>query len=241
MAHPYPTGMIQHTRQALSRADTTPETGTDLLKDWMSTLKHTAGAGSVADHLSEVYDELLNPTPDGNRIKNLLNTIAGQTATLARNLDAAEANDLNALAEELRSFAIDLGKISKSQSLTDNPTDTVTIYDLQNPGDRAQQMLNDTLAVFGAGAEATTPDAGVTLVEDWITVVRQDVSTQWVETSLAQLRDALEAGDMRTTEQLMRQLAGQTQDLANNTADGRFKTDLTNLATALISFAGPLS
>jgi hypothetical protein len=241
MAHPYPTGMIQHTRQALSRPDTTPETGSDLLKNWISTLKHTAGAEAVAKHLADIYDELLNPTPDGQRIKTLLNTVAGQTATLARDLDTSEAEGLSQLADDLRSFAIDLGQIGKAQDLTDNPTDTGTIYDITNPGDRAQQMINDSLAVFSAGAEATTPEAGAALVEDWITVVRQDVSTQWVETSLTQLRDALTAGDMRTTERVMRELASQTQDLANNTADGRFKTDLTNLATAIISFAGPLS
>ncbi len=241
MAHPYSVGMIEHTRHALARPETTPETGIDLLKDWMSTLKHTSGAEAVAKHLGEMYDELLNPSPDGNRIKHLLNTVAGQTATLARNVDGPEGDELTQLAEALRSFATDLGKIGKAQELIDNPIDTVTIYDIQNPDDRTQKMINDTLAVFSTGPDTTTPDAGATMVEDWITVVRQDVSTQWVETPLTQLRDALNAGDMRTTERLMRELASQTQDLANNTTDDRFRTDLTNLATALISFAGPLS
>jgi hypothetical protein len=241
MAHAYPQGMLQNTLQALSRADAAPATGADLIKDWISTLKSTDGADALTAQLRDLYDELLNPSPDAARVKQSLNIIAGHTQSLARDLEPSVADELTKLAESLRSFATELNRVSNDDELAENQVDTATIYDLPNPGDRAQLMLNDTLAVFSGGAAATTPEAGFTLVEDWITVVRSDVSTQWMEASLGQLRDALEANDMRTTERLMRELASQTQDLANNTAEGQFKSGLSNLATALINFAGPLS
>ena len=125
--------------------------------------------------------------------------------------------------------------------LAENQTTEGTIYDLYNPADRAQMMFNNTLETLAGGTVAASPEQGAVMVEDWVTVVRSDVSTQWLEAPLMQLRDALNEGDMRTTERLMRELAGTVQDYANNTPDGPFSTDLTNLATALTSFAGPLS
>lgn len=240
MAHAQPQSMLQTTLQKMSRRDVTPATGADLLKDWISALKNVDEAEPVAKQLGDLYDELLNAQPDVTRVKQLLNAMAGHAQTIGRDLDGTVADDLNQLADSLRSFAIDLGRISNDDELLVNQPDTATIYDLPNPGDRAQMMFNSTLDVFGAGAAATTPEAGATMVEDWITVVRSDANTQWVEAPLAQLRDALNAGDMRTTERLMRELAGQAQDYANNT-EGPFSKDLTNLATALISFAQPLS
>ncbi len=54
---------------------------------------------------------------------------------------------------------------------------------------------------------------------------------------LEKLRDALNDNDMRTVERLMRDLSGQTIDLANNAVDGDYKQDLQNLSTALKDFA----
>ena len=42
---------------------------------------------------------------------------------------------------------------------------------------------------------------------------------------------------MRTVERVMRDLSGQTIDLANNAAEGEYKQDLQNLSTALKDFA----
>jgi len=98
-------------------------------------------------------------------------------------------------------------------------------------------MLSDTLHTLGGGAPDTTPDQGVNLIQDWIGIVRSDVSTQWVAEPLEKLRDALNANDMRSVERLLRDLSGQTIDLANNTAEGDYKQDLQNLSTALKDFA----
>lgn len=241
MAQAYPQTILQNTLQALSKADAQPSSGADLIKDWQSALKNTAGAEEVHQQLTDLYDELLNPTPDNHRVKHLLNTLAGQTQLLARDADATLGDNLTTLADSLRSFATDLNRVGDDSQLAENQTNSGTIYDLYNPGDRAQKMFIDTLETLSGGAVAATPEQGATMVEDWITVVRSDVSTQWIEAPLGQLRDALVAGDMRSTERLLRELAGTTQEYANNNPDGPFSKDLTNLATALISFSGPLS
>ena len=238
MAHAHPQAMLQSTLQTMAQRDVAFATGTDVIKDWISTLKNVDEAEPVAKQLSALYDELINPQPDVVRVKQLLNTIAGHTQTLSRSLDGTAADDLGQLADSLRAFATDLDRGSNDDDLTANQPDSTPIY--ANVGDRAQVMFNDTLTVLSGGAALTTPEAGVLMVEDWIEVVRSDVSTQWIEAPLTQLRDALNAGDMRTTERLMRDLAGQAQDYANN-SEGPFSRDLTNLATALISFAQPLS
>lgn len=222
----------------MAQRDLAFATGTDVIKDWISALKNVDEAEPVAKQLSALYDELINPQPDAVRVKQYLNTIAGHTQTLSRNLDGTAADNLAQLADSLRSFATDLDGGSNDDDLAENQPDTTPIY--ANPGDQAQMMFNTTLEVLSGGAAVTSPEAGVLMVEDWITVVRSDPSTQWIEAPLTQLRDALSAGDMRTTERLMRDLAGQAQDYANN-SEGPFSKDLTNLATALISFAQPLS
>lgn len=98
-------------------------------------------------------------------------------------------------------------------------------------------MLSDTLTALGGGAPDTSPEHGVNLVEDWIAIVRTNVNTEWVAEPLEKLRDALDENDMRTVERLMRDLSGQTIDLANNAAESEYKQDLQNLSTALKDFA----
>ena len=241
MAHTHPQTVLHNTLQALSHANAQPSSGADLIKDWQTALKNTDGTDEVHQQLTDLYDELLNPTPDNHRVKHLLNTLAGQTQLLARNAEANLTDDLTKLADSLRSFATDLNRVGDDSQLAENQTADSTIYDLYNPGDRAQKMFIDTMETLAGGAVATTPEQGATMVEDWITVVRSEVSTQWIEAPLMQLRDALNNGDLRSTERLLRELAGTTQEYANNTPDGPFSKDLTNLATALTSFAGPLS
>lgn len=241
MAQSYPQTILQNTLHALGRADAQPASGADLIREWQSALKNADGTETVSQHLTDLYDELLNPTPDSHRVKHHLNALAAQTQSLARSADGEMTDQLTQLADSLRSFATDLNRVGDDSQLAENQTADGTIYDLYNPGDRAQKLFIDTLETFSAGPAGVTTEQGSAMVEDWVTVVRSDVSTQWIEASLLQLRDALEAGDMRTTERLMRELAGTAQEYANNTPDGPFSKDLTNLATALISFAGPLS
>ena len=240
MAHAHPQTMLQGTLQTLSQRDVAPATGADLLKDWISVLKN-AGAEPVADKLTDLYDELLNPSPDAERVRQLLNTVAGHTQTAARDLTGETANALAQLADTLRSFATDLDRTGNDGALAGNQPDTRTNFNPNSVGDRANQLLNDTLTLLSDGAEITSPEQGVLFVEDWIEVVKAQVNTQWLEVPLTQLRDALNDGNLRATERLLRDLAGTTQDLANNTAGEVYRTQLTNLATALISFAQPLS
>lgn len=241
MAQAYPQTILHNTLHTLGKADAQPASGADLIREWQSALKNTDGTETINQHLTDLYDELLNPTPDAHRVKHHLNALAAQTQALARSADSDATNSLTQLAESLRSFATDLNRVGDDSQLAENQTDEGTIYDLYNPGDRAQKLFINTLESLAGGTAAVTPEQGSAMVEDWVTVVRSDVSTQWIEASLLQLRDALDAGDMRTTERLMRELAGTAQEYANNTPDGPFSKDLTNLATALISFAGPLS
>ncbi|MBO0929865.1 hypothetical protein [Fibrella aquatilis] len=241
MAQSYPQTILQNTLHALAKSDAQPSSGADLIKEWQSALKNADGAEEVNKQLTDLYDELLNPSPDAHRVKNFLNHLAGQTQTIARGVEGETGENLTKLADSLRSFAIDINRVGDDSQLAENQTAEGTIYDLYNPADRAQLMFNNTLETLAGGTSAASPEQGAVMVEDWITVVRSDVSTQWLEASLLQLRDALNEGDMRTTERLMRELAGTVQDYANNTPDGPFSTDLTNLATALTSFAGPLS
>lgn len=241
MAQAYPQTILQNTLQALSNTEAQPANGVDLIKGWQSALKNIDGAEDVHQQLTDLYDELLNPAPDSQRVKELLNTLAAHTQLLARNASTDMRDNLNQLAESLRGFAADLNGTGDDSQLAENQDDDTTIYDLQNPGDRAQKMFINTIDTLASGLAVATPEKGSTLIGDWITVVRSDVSTQWIEAPLTQLRDALTTGDMRGTERLLRDLAGTTQEYANSNPDGPFSKDLTNLATALISFAKPLS
>jgi len=228
--------MLQTTLQTMAQQDVAFATGPNLIKDWISTLKNVEKAEPLAKHLSTLYDELANPQPDAARVSQLLNTIAGHTQTIGRELGGATANELTHLADSLRSFATDLGG---GDSDNDQPGNA-PVLNVQDPGDRVQMLFNNTLAMLSGGVVATTPESGATMVDDWITAVRSDHNTEWIQIPLAHLRDALNAGDMRATERLMRELAGLAQDYANN-YEGQSSKDLTYLATALISFAQPLS
>ncbi len=241
MSKTYPQTILQNTLQTLSATDVQPSNGLDLIKDWQTTLKNTDGTEEVHQKLTDLYDELLNPEPDTQRVQQLLTTLASHTQLLARSADSEFSANLVTLADSLRSLANDLTPIGNDDQLAENQEDDLTIYDLQNPGDRASKMFINTLDALAEGPAIATPEVGSTLIGDWITVVRSDVSTQWLDAPLTQLRDALTTGDMRNTEQLLRDLAGIAQEYANNTPDGPFNKHLTNLATALISFAGPLS
>jgi hypothetical protein len=237
MAHPQ--SMLQTTLQTMSQQEVAPATGADLIKSWISTLKNVDKAEPLATQLRDLYDELANPQPDAGRVKQLLNTIANHTQSIARSFTGTTTDELNQLADSLRSFAVDLGGNEPNDDGVDNQPGNVPLYNMQNPGDRVQMLFNQTLELLGNGAVATTPQSGVSLVEDWITAVRFDQNTQWIEAPLSNLRDALNANDMRATERAMRELAGLAQDYANN-YDAQFSKDLTYLATALISFAQPL-
>ncbi|WP_338875220.1 hypothetical protein WBJ53_06310 [Spirosoma sp. SC4-14] len=102
-------------------------------------------------------------------------------------------------------------------------------------------MLDDTLAALGGSAPATTPDTGVNLIQEWIGVVRSNVSTQWVAEPLEKLRDAINGNNIRDVERILYDLSGETIDLANNAAQGEYKERLQNLSTALKDFARNLA
>ncbi len=108
MAHAHPQSMLQTTLQTMSQHDVALTTGPNLLKDWISALKNANEAEPLVGHMNSLYDELANPQPDAARVKQLLNTMAGHTQTLARNLEGAAADNLAQLADSLRSFATDL-------------------------------------------------------------------------------------------------------------------------------------
>lgn len=102
-------------------------------------------------------------------------------------------------------------------------------------------MLDDTLKVLGGGSPSTTTDEGVSMVQEWIGIVRSNVSTQWVAEPLEKLRDALNADDVNGVEGIMRDLSGMTVDLANNAAEDEYRQELRDLSTALKDFARGLA
>jgi ABC-type transporter Mla subunit MlaD len=108
MAHAHPSTMLEGTLQTLQQRDVQPATGADLIKDWISVLKHTTGAEPAAQSLQSLYDELHSMEPNGERIRDLLNQVAQQTEHLSRSADSHYADSLKQLASSLRSFAIDL-------------------------------------------------------------------------------------------------------------------------------------
>lgn len=242
MAQAYPQTVLQNTLRTLAQGEVAPASGADLIRDWQTALKSVdSDTDEISQHLTNLYDELINPTPDVHRVKNHLNLLANHTQVLSKSADTELGQSLSQLADSLRSFATDLNRVGDDSQLAENQEPKDTIYGLFNPADRAQKMFIETQETLAGGVAGVTPEQGSVLVDDWITVVRSDPSSQWIEAPLAQLREALEAGDMRATERLMRDLAGTAQEYANNTPDGPFSKDLTNLATALTSFAGPLS
>lgn len=102
-------------------------------------------------------------------------------------------------------------------------------------------MLGDTLHILGGGSPNATTDEGISTVQEWIAIVRSNVSTQWVAEPLEKLRDAINANDINQTESLMLDLSGITIDLANNAAEGEYKQELRDLSTALKDFARALT
>ncbi len=107
--------------------------------------------------------------------------------------------------------------------------------------EKIDSMVERTLTMLGGGTEATTPDAGADLVQEWIFVVRSNVSTQWVAEPLEKLRDAIYKNDLHEIDSLLHGLSGMTVDLANNAAESRYVTELQNLSTVLKDFGDGLS
>ncbi len=241
MALAQPKTMLQSTIHTLDQSDAQPGTGASLIKEWLSALKseNTVETAPLADKLQALYDELINPNPTAATLRKLMTDVAAQTGIVARTLTNDEAAPVLELAGMLQSFAINLDRANDDDALEANQPTETTIYDMNDSGLRASRMIQDTLDALGTGV--ATPEAGSRLVDDWITVVRSDVNTQWVEEPLARLRDALDAGDWRTAERTMRDLAGQTQDLANNTGDTTHRAGLSNVATTLLNFAQGLN
>ncbi len=108
MAHAHPSAMLEGTLQTLQQRDLKPATGADLIKDWISVLKHTEGADPAAHSLESLYDELHNPEPDASRVRDLLNQVAQQTEHLSRSAEGHYTASRKQLADSLRSFALDL-------------------------------------------------------------------------------------------------------------------------------------
>lgn len=111
MAHPQPSALLDSTLHTLQRRDLEPATGAEVIKEWISVLRHTDGAESAAHTLQSLYDELSNPRPDAARTRDLLNDVAQQTEHLSRSLEIRHADSLTQLAGSLRSFALDLDRI----------------------------------------------------------------------------------------------------------------------------------
>jgi len=107
--------------------------------------------------------------------------------------------------------------------------------------EKIDSMVERTLAILGGGIEATTPDAGADLVQEWIFVVRSNVSTQWVAEPLEKLRDAIYKNDLHEIDGLMHGLSGMTIDLANNAAASEYIAELQNVSTVLKDFADELA
>ncbi len=103
--------MLEGTLQTLQQRDLQPADGADIIKDWISVLKHTDGAEPAAQSLQDLYDELHNMEPDATRVRNLLNQVAQQTEHLSRSTSEPLTDSLKQLANSLRSFAQDLEQV----------------------------------------------------------------------------------------------------------------------------------
>lgn len=102
--------------------------------------------------------------------------------------------------------------------------------------EKIDTMLDDTIGKLGGGAPSTTPEEGVNLVEDWIVILR--TQPQWEEfvPPLEQLRDALDGNDLVSVQRILKDLAGQTAEIAR-AATGPYKSQLDHLATQLKDFS----
>ncbi len=107
--------------------------------------------------------------------------------------------------------------------------------------EKIDSMVERTLSVLGGDLSATTPDEGADLVQEWIFLVRSNVSTQWVAEPLEKLRDAIYKNDLHEIDGLMHGLSGMTIDLANNAAASEYIAELRNVSTVLKTFADKLA
>jgi len=110
MAHAHPSTMIDETIQTLSMP-AQPTSANDLIKDWISVLNHTDGADAPANTLTALYDELHNPEPGAERVRNLLNQMAQQIESLAPTTGDVYMGHLQQLAASLRSFSTGLNDL----------------------------------------------------------------------------------------------------------------------------------
>ncbi len=103
--------MLESTLHTLQQRDLQPATGADVIKDWISVLKHTDGADAATKSLQDLYDELHNMEPHAARVKDLLNQVAQQTEHISRSTEGTLTDSLKQLADSLRSFAQDLEQV----------------------------------------------------------------------------------------------------------------------------------
>lgn len=237
MAQVHPQTVLQNTLQAFTQTTEVPANGTDLIKDWMSVLKNADGAEAIHEQLSNLYDEVLNPEPNPELVKQYLTKLASHAQAASRTLTGKDADEVSQLADRLRDFASDLTGVGDDDQLDRNQPDATTVY--ANTGDRLQALLTTSQETLAGGLMGVAPEQGTALLEDWIAVAQSDPSAEWLAAPMRQLIDAIAKGDTRKIETLMRDLAGTAQEYANN--GGAFSTGLSNLATALISFARPLN
>lgn len=111
MAHAHPTVMLESTLQTLQQRNLPPANGADIIKDWISVLKHTDGADAATQSLQDLYDELHNMEPHAERVRDLLNQVAQQTEHISRLTQGNLTDSLKQLANALRDFAKDLQQV----------------------------------------------------------------------------------------------------------------------------------
>ena len=103
--------LITSTIEALDNGVDTvkPKDGATLIKDWIAVVKKDEDAGSIADDLQELHDQLGEKSPDVKKIAQLVKKLGDETAKAAKKADDDDIQDsLKDLAESLKDFAKEL-------------------------------------------------------------------------------------------------------------------------------------
>ncbi|WP_345241256.1 hypothetical protein [Nibrella saemangeumensis] len=112
----------------------------------------------------------------------------------------------------------------------------------QSAGTTATTLIDETIKAFDPGANAATPQEGLSLINDWFSSLKTQPLAEDMVDIMRELREELQGGmpDNKRLRSLLESLADQTDKIAPQTG-GDYPSRLTSLSTALRNFAGQLS
>ena len=106
---------------------------------------------------------------------------------------------------------------------------------------KAETLITSTIETLDNGVDSTKPKDGVSLIEEWIAIVKNDQSANGIADELQGLQDQLgeKEFDRKKIAQLVKKLGDETIKVARK-ADDTYQNSLKDLGESLKDFAKEL-